>query len=102
LRERRIPLELCPTSNFLTGAAMHDEIHPLVELDRAGVIVTIDADDPTLFGTSIADEYRYVFERVGLDALKRFILNAADSSFLVGEAKRQLQSRVRAELDALR
>jgi hypothetical protein len=37
-------------------------IHPLGALDAAGCIVTIDADDPALFGTTLVDEYRYVAE----------------------------------------
>jgi adenosine deaminase len=63
LSERGIPLEICPTSNFLTGAARRAHPHPLHDLDAAGVRVTIDADDPTLFGTSITEEYAYVLGR---------------------------------------
>lgn len=102
LRERRIPLEICPTSNFLTGAAARDDIHPFVELDRAGVIVTIDADDPTLFGTSITNEYRYVVECTGRRTLQRFIEQAAQASFLDFPQRTALKERLRAELDALR
>ena len=51
LARKQIPLEICPTSNLRTGAALPDYPHPYVDLDRAGCIVTIDADDPTLFGT---------------------------------------------------
>ncbi|MDE2483252.1 MAG: adenosine deaminase [bacterium] len=101
LRERRIPLEVCPTSNHLTGAAASDAPHPFAELDRAGVIVTIDADDPTLFGTSITREYELVARDAGLDTLKRFILQAVDASFLDGARKRGLRDRVSAELSAL-
>jgi aminodeoxyfutalosine deaminase len=98
LVERRIPLEVCPTSNFLTGAASRDLPHPLVELDRAGVIVAIDADDPTLFGTSIAREYAYVAEIAGRDALARFVTQAVEASFLEPAAKQALRARVSAEL----
>jgi aminodeoxyfutalosine deaminase len=82
LRERNIPLEICPTSNFLTGAASRNEPHPYEELDRAGVLVTIDADDPTLFGTTISQEYALVAKQSGLDTLKRYINNAANASFM--------------------
>lgn len=102
LRERRIPLEICPTSNFLTGAVAHDRIDAFVELDAAGAIVTIDADDPALFGTSISTEYRYVAQRVGHKTLLRFIEQAAEASFLTVSERSALKNRVRAELDALR
>ena len=102
LRERRIPLEVCPTSNFLTGAASRERPHPLIELDQAGVIVTIDADDPTLFGTSISGEYGYVANHAGRDALQRMIEAAVDASFLDDAAKGALRTRVRAELEPAR
>lgn len=98
LRERRIPLEVCPTSNFLTGAVGPEHPHPFVELDRAGVFVTIDADDPTLFGTSISQEYAYVAEHAGRDALHRLIEQAVEASFLDDAPKRALRDRVHAEL----
>jgi adenosine deaminase len=96
LARERIPLEVCPTSNFLTGAAVRDKPHPLVQLDAAGCIVTIDADDPALFRTSITHEYAYVEELTGCDALIRFAHNAVDASFATPERKAQL----RAALDA--
>jgi adenosine deaminase len=81
LAERRIPLEICPTSNRLTGAAPPGAVHPLGALDAAGCIVTIDADDPALFGTTLIDEYRYVAETFGDDAILRYARNAIDASF---------------------
>ena len=81
LAERRIPLEICPTSNRLTGAAPPGAVHPLGALDAAGCIVTIDADDPALFGTTLIDEYRYVAETFGDDAILRYARNAIEASF---------------------
>ncbi len=98
LRDRKIPVEICPTSNFLTGAARREHRHPLHELDERGVIVTIDADDPALFGTTITDEYLYVAQHCGFDALERFILNAVDASFLDHGPRQALRARVSAEL----
>lgn len=101
LRERNIPLEICPKSNFLTGAAPREDPHPFLAIDAAGVRVTIDADDPALFETSIGAEYAYVARTAGIDALNRFILNAVDVAFLGDEAKRSLRARVGAELRAV-
>ena len=90
LAERRIPLEICPTSNQLTGAVPPAAPHPLGALDAAGCIVTIDADDPALFGTSLLDEYRFVAETFGEDAIVRFARNAIDASFAPPATKARL------------
>jgi adenosine deaminase len=92
LVERRIPLEICPTSNMLTGVATRERAHPLVELDAAGCIVTIDADDPALFRTSITDEYAYVEQLCGRETLLRFVRNAIDASFADPARKAALHS----------
>ncbi|MEO6913010.1 MAG: adenosine deaminase [Candidatus Baltobacteraceae bacterium] len=105
LAHRRIPLEICPTSNFLTGAASRDLPHPLLALDAAGVIVTIDADDPALFCSSLVDEYAYVQSIAGDAALLRFAANAVEASFAGEAAKTGMRKRMRrasAELEASR
>jgi aminodeoxyfutalosine deaminase len=66
LAERRIPLEVCPGSNLYTGALARlrgkkeprMEEHPLPELLRRGVPVTIATDDPAMFHTTLEREYR--------------------------------------------
>ena len=98
LAERRIPLEVCPTSNRLTGAAPAGAIHPLGALDAAGCVVTIDADDPALFGTTLLDEYHFVAATFGQDAILRFARNAIDASF----AAPALKARLHAEFDRSR
>lgn len=105
LAHRRIPLEICPTSNFLTGAASREMPHPLLALDAAGVIVTIDADDPALFASSLLDEYAYVQSIAGEAALLRFAANAVEASFADETAKVAMRGRMRqasAELEASR
>jgi adenosine deaminase len=66
LADLRIPLEVCPTSNVLTGALARQlaqenapiESHPLPKLLRHGIPVTLSTDDPTMFHTDLAKEYR--------------------------------------------
>ncbi len=94
LRERAIPLEISPTSNARTGVVPLDAEHPFTHLDASGVRVTIDADDPAIFGTSISAEYALVARRAGIATLQRFITQAADASFLAPSAKAALHERL--------
>jgi adenosine deaminase len=57
LRDRRIPLEVCPTSNVATGVLVRLEDHPLPRFLEAGVVVTLNTDDPAMFGTNLEQEY---------------------------------------------
>jgi adenosine deaminase len=73
LADRRIPLEVCPGSNVLTGALSNQlshenaslESHPLPKLFRHGIPITLSTDDPTMFHTDLATEYRNA-HRMGL------------------------------------
>jgi adenosine deaminase len=81
LVERRIALEVCPTSNRRTGACPPDQIHPIAELDAAGVLVTLDADDPAMFGCTLLDEYALIDRTLGRHAVLRFARNGIEASF---------------------
>ncbi len=94
LARRRIALEICPTSNRLTGAAPAHLAHPMAQLDAAGVVVTIDADDPALFGTTLVDELAEVERTLGRDAVYRFAANAIDASFAAESLKRRLHAEL--------
>ncbi|HTU70089.1 MAG TPA: adenosine deaminase [Candidatus Baltobacteraceae bacterium] len=94
LRERGIALEICPTSNLCTGTVPAGADHPLHELDANGVLVTIDADDPAIFGTSISQEYALVAQRAGIETLRRYIAQAAGAAFLEPAAKAALAAKL--------
>jgi aminodeoxyfutalosine deaminase len=104
LAENRVPLEVCPTSNLRTGVVSAAAAHPFRRLDEAGVIVTVNSDDPPMFGTSLTDEFRFLRHHFdyGADDLERFTLNAVSASFLPDRAKQELLSRCREENAALR
>jgi adenosine deaminase len=65
LAELAIPLEVCPTSNVATGVYASLEDHPFPRLREAGVIVTLNSDDPAMFGSWVNDEYRAAREVFG-------------------------------------
>jgi adenosine deaminase len=62
LAERRIPLEVCPISNLCTGVVRSMPEHPIRRLFDAGVFVTINTDDPKMFGNSLVQEYQALME----------------------------------------
>lgn len=86
LAERKIPLEICPASNLRTGAlsvqigkeAATMEEHPLAEMVRRGVAVTLATDDPAMFHTSLGEEYRNAW---GMGLTEEEILNVVENGF---------------------
>jgi aminodeoxyfutalosine deaminase len=62
-----IPLEVCPTSNVATRAVATLDEHPLPAMVAAGVQVTINSDDPPMFGTDLNTEYAVAARLLGLD-----------------------------------
>jgi aminodeoxyfutalosine deaminase len=65
LRERDVPLEICITSNLVTGVVACIEEHPLRHLFDAGVPIVLNTDDPAMFGCTLVGEYRLAAERFG-------------------------------------
>ncbi|MCC3777318.1 adenosine deaminase [Streptomyces sp. UNOB3_S3] len=98
LAEHRIPLEVCPTSNLATRAVTDLELHPIKEMVAAGVLVTVNSDDPPMFGTDLNTEYAVAARLLDLDARGVAVLarNAVEASFLDPAGKAALA----AEIDA--
>jgi adenosine deaminase len=84
LRARDITLDLCPTSNVQAGIVPDLESHPLAELHRAGVSVTISTDDRTVTGTSLSEELLRVTKALELsrDELASIAMNAFARAFV--------------------
>lgn len=94
LAERRIALEVCPTSNVQTSTVASYQSHPLPALLRRGLAVTLNTDDPGISGIDLAHEYRVAAEELGLSAaeLRRLQENAVAAAFLTPEEKAELLS----------
>jgi len=97
LADNEIPLEVCPTSNVRTRAVASIDQHPLPALIAAGVPVTINSDDPPMFGTTLEEEYAVAARLLGLDAagVAGLARAAVHASFLPAAGK----SRLLAEID---
>ncbi|WP_336322791.1 adenosine deaminase [Streptomyces lavendofoliae] len=98
LAEHRIALEVCPTSNIATRAVARLDEHPLKEMVAAGVLVTINSDDPPMFGTDLNNEYAVAARLLGLDerGLAELAGNAVEASFLDPAGK----ARIAAEIES--
>ena len=104
LREHQVPLELCPTSNVRLGVYADYATHPLRQLWEDGVYVTVNSDDPPLFGTDLNREYEALVDHFGFDAddLDQISLNAVRASFLPAEEKARMKNEFVAEFARLR
>ncbi|GJF30188.1 aminodeoxyfutalosine deaminase [Kitasatospora sp. NE20-6] len=102
LGEHRIPLEVCPTSNIATRAVARMEEHPIRQMVDAGLLVTVNSDDPPMFGTDLNTEYAVAarlldLDEAGVAALAR---NAVEASFLDAAGKKRIGGEIDAHLDA--
>jgi len=97
LRERRIPLEVCPTSNVATGLLARFADHPLPRFLEAGLVVTLNSDDPAMFGTSLQNEFLEAARCFGFShqTITALCLNAVRASFLNEDEKQKLCDEIR-------
>ncbi len=94
---RNITLEICPTSNILAVKEYPDfKSHPLRKLYDAGVSITLNSDDPGLFGTTIGKEYQIAHEEFGFteEELRAVTRNAIMASFADLETKERLLRKI--------
>jgi adenosine deaminase len=103
LREKQIPLEVCPTSNVCLGVAPSFAEHPLPRLLDAGLYVTLNSDDPPMFGTTLTDEYLKSADAFGFGAgeVRDLVVRAAEATLLPPADKLQLLDRVGQGFQAL-
>lgn len=92
IKEKGIILEMCPISNYQTGAWPDTAMHPVKTLLRQGVMTTLNSDDPTVQHTELYDEYRVAHEEMGLtfEELVQLNHNAIQGCFLSNPEKQTL------------
>ncbi len=98
LADIAIPLEISPSSNVATGVFASLEEHPFPALRAAGVVVTLNSDDPAMFGSWLSDEYRIARDVFGYDdaELADIARTGVRSSFAHADVK----ARIERDIDA--
>lgn len=96
LAERQIPIEINVTSNIRTGCCPSFDEHPLRRYFDAGLMVTLNSDDPPMFGSNLLEEYLLAHTHYGftLDQLRELSANAVEASFLPPTRKLALLAQI--------
>lgn len=98
VRDRRIPLEMCPSSNLQTAAASATSIaaHPITLLERLRFRITLNTDNRLMSGTSMTREMQLLLDEAGWTPqdLRRVSIDAMKSAFLPYHRRRDIIDRV--------
>ena len=96
LAERGIPLEVCPSSNVATHAVESLAEHPITAFRDAGVVITVNSDDPPMFGTTLNREYEIAADLLGLDraGVAELAKSAVSASFLDETGRARLAKEI--------
>jgi adenosine deaminase/aminodeoxyfutalosine deaminase len=89
LAERQIPVEICMTSNLRTGCCTSADDHPVRSYFDQGLMITLNTDDPAMFGTTLNQELQFAQETYGFtdEQLRELARNSFEASFLPAEKK---------------
>lgn len=92
LAERQIPIEICITSNVRTGSCATVAQHPVRRYFDAGLMITLNSDDPTLFGSDLLEEYDLAEREFQFthEQLREIATNSIEASFLAPGPKVEL------------
>jgi adenosine deaminase/aminodeoxyfutalosine deaminase len=89
LSRRQVPVEICLTSNLRTGCCPSVAEHPVRNYFDQGIMITLNSDDPAMFGTSLSREYQLAQDKFGFtdEHLRELARNSFEASFLPAERK---------------
>jgi aminodeoxyfutalosine deaminase len=95
LAEKQIPVEICITSNVMTGCCLTLDEHPVRKLFDAGVPVVLNTDDPDMFRTTLLREYEIARDKFGFteSELRELAKNSFRASFLPADRKREMLAK---------
>ncbi|MFZ6027591.1 MAG: adenosine deaminase [Chloroflexota bacterium] len=94
--EQQIPLEMCPISNLRTGVVSALTQHPIRRYFERGLLVTVNTDDPKMFGNTLAQEYAALTDALGFSPaeIRLLIENAVRASWLTEDKKKVYLQRL--------
>jgi adenosine deaminase len=103
LQEKQIPLEMCVVSNIKTQVCKSFKEHPIRNYFKEELMVTINSDDPSMFDTSISNEYLVLIQKFGfnLEEIRRVNLNSIEASFMTDEEKDTMKRTFNKEWERL-
>lgn len=96
LAERQVPVEICISSNLRTGCCPTLGDHPVRRYFDAGLMITLNSDDPALFESDLENEYRLAATEFGFtqEHLRELASNSIEASFLPPERKNRLLHQI--------
>jgi aminodeoxyfutalosine deaminase len=96
LAKRQVPVEICISSNLRTGCCVSLGEHPVRRYFDAGLMVTLNSDDPTMFESNLEGEYRLAHTAFGFtrEHLRELAANSIEASFLPAERKVSLLQQI--------
>ena len=97
LVKNQIPLEICPTSNIFTKRYVKKiEDHPIKDLFKKNVMVTLNTDDPAFFNVELLDEYWNLYSKLNfsLEDIKKIIINGFKASFISNDSKKSYIEKI--------
>jgi adenosine deaminase len=103
LAERGVPLEICPTSNVITGKYVRAYAqHPIKSFLERGIAATLNTDDPVLFDIELVEEYRRASEQIGIDGagIAALLRNGVRATFMDEKRKAAALKRLEGAMDA--
>jgi adenosine deaminase len=98
LKQKKIALTVCPLSNLALGIVKNLQQHPLKQLLDAGLMVTINSDDPAFFKGYIAENYYDAVTKMGLSV--QDIIQCAHNSFQASFASEKRKKECLEELSS--
>ena len=96
LAAKRLPLTMCPLSNLKLKVVKSLEVHPLKKLMNAGVVVTVNSDDPAYFRGYVNENYLAICKALSLtkEDVVQLAKNSFEASFISSEKKEEFISRI--------